>query len=182
MFLKVSPNNYAHTVLRGFTAAVDQFGIPSRIRIDRGGENTTVARWMLEHPLRGPDRHSVIAGRSVHNQRIERLWRDLYSGCICFFYSFFFYIEDIGILNREDERDKYALHFVFLPVIQQQLDTFREGWAHHTLRTMNNRTPFQLWVLGLSHIMYSSDPECDEVSGMSEVQIFFFRMKLECME
>lgn len=65
-------------------------------------------------------------------------------------------------------RDKYAMHFVFRPIIQQQLDIFREGWAHHSLRTMNNRTPFQLWVLGLS-LMQAYDPGCDEVIGLTEV-------------
>ena len=167
-FLKVSSNNTSQSVLTAFISAVSQFGIPSRIRIDRGGENVLVSRWMLNHPLRGPDRHSVIAGRSVHNQRIERLWRDLYSGCICVFYSFFYYLEDLGLLDKDDVRDKYAMHFVFCPIIQQQLDIFREGWAHHSLRTMNNRTPFQLWVLGLSH-MQAHDPGCDEVIGLTEV-------------
>ena len=163
-FLKVSSNNTSQSVLTAFISAVSQFGIPSRIRIDRGGENVLVSRWMLNHPLRGPDRHSVIAGCSVHNQRIERLRRDLYSGCICVFYSFFYYLEDLGLL---DKRDKYAIHFVFHTIIQQQLDIFREGWTH-SLRNMNNRTPFQLWVLGLSH-MQAHDPGCDEVIGLTEV-------------
>jgi hypothetical protein len=50
MFLKVSTNNYASTVLSGFVSAVDEFGLPSRIRIDRGRENYLVSQFMLEHP------------------------------------------------------------------------------------------------------------------------------------
>ena len=101
-YLKVSANNYATSVLTAFTAAVDEFGLPSRIRIDREGENVLVSQYMLQHPERGTDRNSVIAGRSVHNQRIEHLWRDLFSGCIRFFYTFFYFMEDIGVLNHDE--------------------------------------------------------------------------------
>ena len=91
VYLKVSNNNRANTVLSAFTEAVREYGLPSRIRVDRGGENIRVSEYMLHHPERGPGRGSVIAGRSIHNQRIEKLWRDLYFGCICFFYNFFYF-------------------------------------------------------------------------------------------
>ncbi len=167
-YLRASSNNYATSVLSAFMSAVEEYGVPSRVRIDRGGENVLVSQFMLEHPERGPDRRSVIAGRSVHNQRIERFWRDLYSGCACVFYNFFHFLEDIGILDHNDPLDLYALHFVFLPTIQKQLDLFKEGWAHHSLRTENNRTPFQLWILGL-HRMHSQDPNDVAVTSVSDV-------------
>ena len=173
VYLRVSTNNYAATVMTEFTAAVSEYGVPSRVRVDRGGENVMVARWMLEHPHRGPNRHSVIAGRSVHNQRIERLWRDLYSGCICYLYSIFYYLEDIDVLDTDDIRDKYALHVVFLPVIQNQLDSFREGWAHHSLRTMNSKTPTQLWMLGLT-LAGQCNSDSPEVTGILEVSIIMY--------
>lgn len=53
MFLTASNNNRASTVLRAFISAVQKFGLPIRVRSDKGGENVEVARFMLQHPERG---------------------------------------------------------------------------------------------------------------------------------
>ena len=175
-YLQAATNNTASTVLAAFRNAVEEYGLPSRIRTDRGGENVLVSQFMLEHPLRGTGRGSVIVGRSVHNQRIERLWRDLYAGCISYFYNFFYFMEDNEVLNICDDLDIYALHITFLPLIQRQLDIFRNGWAKHSLRTEGNRTPEQLWVIGL-HDIHVRCPDHETVQGILEVLFCFIHLK-----
>ena len=58
-----------------------------------------IAQYMLNHPLWGPGRASYITGRSMHNQRTECFWRNLFVGCTRFFYNLFCYIEANGILD-----------------------------------------------------------------------------------
>ena len=49
VYLHCSNNNCASTVLELFREAVAQYGLPSRIRIDRGGENVDVSMYHLDH-------------------------------------------------------------------------------------------------------------------------------------
>lgn len=165
-YLKASGNNRADTSLSGFLSGIERYGLPSRVRTDKGGENVLIAEYMLRK--RGLGRGSIITGRSVHNQRIERLWRDLFICCVSFFYFLFHSFEAEGLLDHDCVSDLVALHYVFLPIIQQQLDQFREGWCHHRLRTEHNRTPHQLWVMGLEELR-REQPDHSVLAGLTEV-------------
>lgn len=152
VYLKAVTNNRASTVLHSFLEGVDKYGLPSRVRSDKGGENVAISDYMLNHPFRGPGRGTMITGRSVHNQRIERLWRDLYQGCIVSFYALFCELEDAGLLNPNDDRDLFSLHYCVIPLLNKQLCEFRNSWKHHPLSSERNKTPHQLWVLGMCQV------------------------------
>ena len=79
------------------------------------------------------------------NQRIERLWRDVFVNCTLSFYEFFYGLEDKNILDCDNTLHTAVLQWCFLPLYNGRLQSWRQGWNHHKLRTSNNRSPFQLW-------------------------------------
>ena len=47
------------------------YGLPMRVRCDKGVENYDVAMYMLMHPQRRSMSNPMIVGKSVHNQGLS---------------------------------------------------------------------------------------------------------------
>ena len=162
-FLKCTDNNTAATLLECFQKGVQEYGVPLRVRSDKGLENTLIADYMIR--ARGGNRGSMLTGKSTHNQRIERLWRDVYEGVLSYYYDLFRYMEDIDILDHLSEVHMKALHHVYLHRINEKLGIWRSAWANHKVRTMGS-TPLQIYTMGTinNHDQHVDDVAADDAA------------------
>ena len=90
------------------------YGLPSRVSLDQGMENVTIADFMMWKS--GSERGSKITGKSPHNQRIKWQWRDGYESVLGLYYELFLFMEQELILDPLNECDLAVLHFVFIPL------------------------------------------------------------------
>jgi hypothetical protein len=144
-FLGASTNNRARTVLDLFLDGIFKHGVPSRVRCDRGGENVEVCTFMEAY--RGPGRGSALQGRSVHNQRIERFWVDLWRQCTHVFYSLFRFLEQARVLYIDNPSHMWCLHYVFMPRLNHSMQLFTGQWNAHGLSSVaGNLSPQKLFL------------------------------------
>ena len=167
-YLCCNSNNKSSTVLSAFNNAVDTYGLPTKVRSDHGGENIEVWRKMMaEH---GTDQ-CIIVGSSTHNERIERLWRDVHRSVVVVYANLFRELEEGGNLDSLNEVDVYCLHYVFIPKVNNSLKSFMDGWNNHAMSSENNRTPYQMFVEGIiPQITENADMSEDEYESSAETE------------
>ena len=155
-FCKCATNNKSNTVLQLFLKAEENFGLPLRVRTDYGVENISVWEYMLS---KRNNSNAIIVGSSVHNQRVERLHRDINTQVLNNFYNGFVHLEKNNRLDPLSESDLFCLHLIYLPAINQRILEFTQAHNNHPISTERNYTPLQLFYLNrrLLHLQ-SLDP------------------------
>lgn len=86
---------------------------------------------------------------------LERLWRDVFTGCTYLYYNLFYYMETVGLLEPHNDIHLWCLHFVYQPRIDLHLQLFAQGWSRKRIRAAGNKIPTQLWLQGLYAIAHS---------------------------
>ncbi|PFX26097.1 hypothetical protein AWC38_SpisGene9260 [Stylophora pistillata] len=173
VYVSCCNNKKADTVLSLFQNGVEQWGLRSRVCCDYGMENFYVGQYMIEH--RGEGRGSIITGSSVHNSRVERAHRDVYSGVLAFYVRIFEAMKNESILDIKlsDDVHLFSLHHVYVPRINRSLNEFIQQMNNHPVSTENNQSPLQMWEKGMLEYMHSGH------TALSSKEIENFGVDLE---
>ena len=111
----------------------------------------------------------MITGSSVHNQRVERLWRDMHRCVTVLYYRCFYHLEYQDLLDPLNKHHLYALHYVYLHRLNKSLSEFKEGWNSHNVRTAGGKTPLQLYTQGMLTLQRSGLAAVDFFESVGEL-------------
>lgn len=142
--MRVSNGNTQKAAACHFVSAVKELGCPSRVRTDHGTENNDVVRFV--NRVNGENRGSSVQGTSVRNERIERLWLDVYKKVAAPFLNIFEELQVNGGLDMDNENQLFALQFVYLQRIDAFLQEWMKGYNNRPCSSMGNKSPDTVWL------------------------------------
>jgi len=132
VFCRASDNNYKETVKKLFLKAIKIYGVPKKVCMDRGGENNDVIEVMLL--LSNGDWRRLKIVPSTLNQRIERLWVDIWANVAYEYRALFEYLVEHCEFEEDNVIHRFCLHHTFLDVINEKIDVFVSGWNGHRMK------------------------------------------------
>ncbi|KAG1682566.1 hypothetical protein GQR58_010849 [Nymphon striatum] len=116
--------------------------ISSYMRMDKGTETGTMATMhaYLRHQHDDMDdaTDTVIYGPSTSNQ-IERWWKELHERLEKYFKVHLSWLKDNRHYNPADENDRMIMAYLMIPLMQKELDIFKDTiWNCHRIRAQKD--------------------------------------------
>lgn len=82
------------------------------------------------------------------------------------------------MLSPDNDVHIFALHWVFVPLIQNHLQRFKDAWNLHSIRTEHSQSPYQLWLRNQNvddpdqvDDLYGTTMDGPEHQGVERVQV-----------
>ena len=143
--------------------------IPSMLQLDKGTETglfaTVHAFLAKEHADMAPE-DTVHFGSSTSN-RIERYWKEIHERMEKFFKHQLLELWERGHYDPEDEDDRKMLAFIYIPIVQREVNIFIELWNNSRSRLQKNT----LMPDGIPNFIYNNPEEYAMVDQGWEVSL-----------
>ena len=125
-------NHHPGLIANYFVQSVDQAGgYPRRVRTDCGTENNTLAAIQC---LVADDTSAHVYGTSPGNQQIEACWSFFRKYRSQWWIELFKSLIEFGAFHPGCEKEVECLHYCFMSVLQDDLDSVRHEWNTHRIR------------------------------------------------
>ncbi|KAK3749360.1 hypothetical protein QZH41_001510 [Actinostola sp. cb2023] len=115
--------------------------ISAILRVDKGTETGvmgTMHSFLRRHHGDMNPHDTVLYGPSTSNQ-IERWWKELHERMEKYFKTQLGWLKDQGNFDPHNDTDRMLLAFIMVPLIQKELDVFRETvWNTHRIRAQKD--------------------------------------------
>ncbi|RXN36255.1 hypothetical protein ROHU_003095 [Labeo rohita] len=142
-----------------YMKCASEFGVPARLRTDCGTENgTMVAIHCALRAQHTDDFAGVLShmyGTSTANQHIESWWSFFRKQRTQFWIDLFSDLRERHLFNGSHEH-KCLLRYVFLGILQKDLDEYRELWNNHTIRPVRQSSCHSGKPEAMYHLPHSS--------------------------
>jgi hypothetical protein len=75
-------------------------------------------------------------------------------------------------LDPDDEVHLMALHFIYIPKINEAIEQFVDQWNNHPLSTESNFSPRQLWTIGMLDTRNPASCAVQDVLTGNDIDLF----------